>query len=512
MYVEIGRHVDLDRQSVTAASLSDLLRILLLNEYGGIWVDATLFCNRPLDQWLPDLMSEGFFAFAEPGGGRLLSSWFLSAEPGNRLVSGWCKSALEYWSGRSAADQYFWFHRVFADMCRSDIAAAAAWSKIPKVSADGPHALQIRDWLYRPYSEVREAIDWNTPVFKLTHRLDQARLTADCLLAYLIESGESRPVEQVESKSRTDPSPPVFASLKVSTQNLGDHIQIIAGLRLLSASGIEPSVFVDRDDEIASSVELDRLPAPIGILLNGWFKSNRAEWPPHPKLLPLIIGFHIRLFQCPELVSGESIEFFRRYQPIGCRDSYTRDLLGSFGIDAFVSNCLSLTLPKRIENPQAQTEVFVVSRDERILAYMPVAFGPHVFINHYTDTHDFSVNMAKARQILEIYRTRAKLIVTTLLHCALPAIAMGIPVIVFYPLNTDAGHASDHERFSTLENMLPIYRFDQIDEVDWTPQAIEAGEVKLRIIEEFQKMARRWQIASGSELGPIAPASVLPPP
>jgi len=171
-----------------------------------------------------------------------------------------------------------------------------------------------------------------------------------------------------------------------------------------------------------------------------------------------------------------------------------------------------LTLPKRIENPQTQTEVFVVSRDERILAYMPAAFGPHVFINHYTDTHDFSANMAKARQVLETYRTRAKLIVTTLLHCALPAIAMGIPVIVFYPLNTDAGHASDRERFSTLENMLPIYRFDQIDEVDWTPQAIEAGEVKLRIIEEFQKMARRWQIASGSELGPIAPASVLPPP
>jgi len=40
------------------------VRILLLHEFGGIWVDATLLCNRPLDEWLPSTMTEGFFAFA----------------------------------------------------------------------------------------------------------------------------------------------------------------------------------------------------------------------------------------------------------------------------------------------------------------------------------------------------------------------------------------------------------------------------------------------------------------
>jgi len=63
-YVNLKGIVDLQSQSLTAASFSDIVRILLLHEFGGIWVDATLFCNRPLDEWLPSAMTEGFFAFA----------------------------------------------------------------------------------------------------------------------------------------------------------------------------------------------------------------------------------------------------------------------------------------------------------------------------------------------------------------------------------------------------------------------------------------------------------------
>ena len=80
-YVTLEPYVDLHRQSLTAASLSDILRIFLLREFGGVWVDATLYCNRPLDDWMPNLMREGFFAFAEPAPSRPLSSWFLSAKP-----------------------------------------------------------------------------------------------------------------------------------------------------------------------------------------------------------------------------------------------------------------------------------------------------------------------------------------------------------------------------------------------------------------------------------------------
>ena len=51
-YLDLDAYVDLQRQQITAASLSDILRLLLLHEYGGVWVDATTFCNVPLDEWI----------------------------------------------------------------------------------------------------------------------------------------------------------------------------------------------------------------------------------------------------------------------------------------------------------------------------------------------------------------------------------------------------------------------------------------------------------------------------
>ena len=383
------------------------------------------------------------------------------------------------------------------------------------MSADAPHALQFGGRMYRPAAEARNTIDWTTPVFKLTHRLSKDGLKPGSLLEYLLRHDEGgRQVDELAppAGAAAGVTPRSFASLKVSTENLGDHIQIISGLRLLSRLGVEPTRYIDRDNEIQSAPGLDEEDGPVGILLNGWFKTNRAEWPPHPKLAPLIHGFHIRLFQCPELISDASIDFFRRHQPIGCRDVYTETLLRSKGVEAFTSNCLSLTLSRRIDDPKAQTEVFVVSRDERIKGYLPPSVGPYTFVNHYSGSSDFAANMTRAEELLDAYRSRAKLIITTLLHCALPAIAMGIPVVVFYPLNDETAHASDRERFSSLEGLVRVHRFEEIESVDWNPKPIDVGEIKLKILDRFYEMAARWRIAPPPPIGPIAPSSALPPP
>ncbi len=517
-YVPVRQYIDLNGQSLTAASLSDLVRILLLREFGGVWVDATLFCNRPLDEWLPGVMEEGFFAFAAPGPDRPLSSWFLSAGSDNHLISTWCRRTIEYWSDRADSDDYFWFQHLFREMCEADRQAAEAWSRVPKVSADAPHALQFGGHMYRPQTEVLAEIDWTTPVFKLTYRLPEEGLNPGSLLEYLLErdGDEHGPYARGPGPAAPTPSgaaaPKSFASLKVSTENLGDHIQIISGLRLLSRLGIEPTRYIDRDDEIRSAPGLNEENDPVGILLNGWFKTNRAEWPPHPKLAPLIFGFHIRPFQCPELLSDASIDFLRRYQPIGCRDIYTESILRSKGVEVFTSNCLSLTLAGRIENSATQTEVFVVSRDERIRDYIPQSLEPYTFVSHYSGSSDFAANMRRAEELLETYRSRAKLIVTTLLHCALPAIAMGIPVVAIYPLSDETAHVSDRERFSSLARLMRIHRFDEIEGVDWSPAPIDVSEIKLQILDRFYQMAARWRIAPPPLMGPIAPSSVLPPP
>lgn len=514
-YIPIGQYVDLERQAITAAALSDIVRILLLHEYGGVWVDATLYCNRPLDDWLPGVMDEGFFAFSSPGPDRPLSSWFLSAEPHTYLISVWCAKAIDYWSDRSGADEYFWFHYAFRELIAVDRAAAAAWQRVPRVSADGPHALLMDGLMFRPKDEVYEDVDWTTHAFKLTHRVPEGGRSTGSLLDYLL--GRQKRIPTLpdplsrEPKSR-EAGPTAFASLKVSTENLGDHIQIIAGQHLLSRLGIEPRRFIDRDDELDSAGEGTNGEEPTGILLNGWFKSNHAGWPPHDSLVPVIYGFHIRLFQCPPLVSDASIAFFRRNEPIGCRDTYTTNLLRSHGVDAYTSNCLSLTFARRLHRPEEQTEMFVASRDERIRELLPDTLGAYTFVRHYSSSRDFAANMAEAAHVLETYRSRGRLIVTTLLHCALPAIAMGIPVVVFYPVNDAAGHASDRERFSSLESIIRVYRFDEIERVDWNPQPVDVSALKLDILERFYEMTARWGTPGLPAIGPIAPSHVCPPP
>lgn len=508
-YVDVDAYVDLKAQTLTAASLSDILRLVLLHEYGGVWVDATTYCNAPLDEWLPMAAGAGFFAFARPVEDRELASWFLAAAPGNDLLGKWTARCLAYWRGRASTPDYFWMHHQFGELCAVDRDAFRAWQNTPHISADGPHSIQ-NVGLYEDYDAVRASIDWTVPVFKLTHRLERDRLGPNCLLARLLALGGEGQTREQRDPQPSAPDRP-FGLLKVGTENLGDHIQILASEALLRRAGVTPSFAVDRDDAIAHDPPVEGGVRP-GIVLNGWFKTNSAEWPPHPAYDPIYIGFHIRLFQSPSLLSAAALEHYAAHGPVGCRDRHTLSMLRAHGVDAFLSHCLSLTFPRRLPDPERQTELFVVSRDTRIVDYLPVSLGPFTFLSQYSGEHDFARNMARAAEMLQTYRTCARLIVTTMLHCALPAIAMGIPVVVFYPPNEGKAHQSDRERFSSLSEIVRVFRPSEAQFADWRGSTPDVSALKLRLIDTFFAMAARWGSPKSPRVEGIAPASALPVP
>lgn len=507
-YLDLSAYVDLDRQNITAASLSDILRLLLLHEYGGIWVDATAFCTTPLDEWIDQAVQTGFFAFARPGEDREIATWFLAAAPGNSLLAKWAARAVDYWREREATLDYFWVHHQFGELITIDQDAFTAWQSTPRISANGPHSVQWAD-IYANYEATATKVDWSAPVFKLTHRIDEERLDAKSLLTRLLDLDGTPPFPAVAIEQL--PRTPVIAGLRVSTENLGDHMQIIAGDRMLARAGWSTSIMIDRDDEIANAPPI-REDAPVAIMLNGWFKTNPAQWPPHRAFDPIYLGFHIRLFQSPSLISPEAIDHYRDHQPIGCRDRYTLSLLRSRGVDAFLSHCLTLTYPRRLPDPKQQTETFVVSRDKEILNYLPDEFSAYTFLTQYSGDNAFDNNMAAARDLLELYSTRAKLIVTTMLHCALPAIAMGIPVIILYPLNNESGQISDKERFSSLSDIIRVYEPSEANLIDWRGSCPDVSSIKLRMIDAFFAATRRWGEPTTPSILGIAPSSILPVP
>jgi hypothetical protein len=157
---------------------SDVLRIELLHRFGGIWVDSTVYCLRPLDGWISHAMPRGFFAFNRPMPDVMLSSWFLAAERGNYIVERWRRLVQDYWERRAERDDYFWFHRLFADAYGSDPAFRAIWDATPKLSADGPHCFaRYEEQLLKPVDARDRLIveTAQTPMLKLTHKIAHAR-------------------------------------------------------------------------------------------------------------------------------------------------------------------------------------------------------------------------------------------------------------------------------------------------------------------------------------------------
>ena len=506
---------DLSGAKITPASFSDLVRLYLLKEYGGIWVDATVLCRRPLDSWIWPFLTEGFFAFSKPCEGRELSSWFLAAErPCHPVVSAWHECVRTYWRHRSQAHDYFWVHHLFASLCASNVDVKQRWDRVPKCSAIPPHRAQALGLDHDHVEALTELENESSPVLKLTHRIDPALFERDCLLSRLL-AGLPKPLLPLSHSTQQSSYESVdfeIAGLTVSTENLGDHIQINSANSLLRRLWGSPSVFFDRDYQIASLEGCSEVNRRKPIVMNGWFKFNHPGWPPHPSLLPAYVGFHLRPFQCPELLSAAAIRHYRQYSPIGCRDSWTCELLRAHGVEAYVSHCLSLALPTRSPSLVPASDVFVVSRDRQICDYIPQCLGPYTFLSHYSGTRDASVNLATADHLLLLYASRARLIVTTLLHCALPALAMGIPVVMVWPIGPSANRSSDRQRFSSLGSLIEVHEAEELEVIDWNVKTVNCVTEKLAALDGFVAATRRWNLPYRPLGWELAPASMLPPP
>jgi capsular polysaccharide synthesis protein len=185
----------------------DLLRLDLLTHRGGVWVDATCFCVSALDDWLPDLMQSGFFAYDSPAPDRPLCSWFIASRKGHPLARVMLDKMYPYWNSqpfrphgrperlisrmlnrtprtralwfsRPVRDwariaPYFAFHYGFEHLLRGDSEFAAAWEAVPKVASDGPHGLYRRGPHVPPADDVRIDIEERrVPLYKTTWKFD----------------------------------------------------------------------------------------------------------------------------------------------------------------------------------------------------------------------------------------------------------------------------------------------------------------------------------------------------
>jgi len=206
--------------------------------------------------------------------------------------------------------------------------------------------------------------------------------------------------------------------------NLGDNIQSLAAEQ-----------FLPRVDERFNRDALNRASGDSKYLMimNGWFTTEPESWPPSESIVPVFIGFHISK-QKPvqdRLLSEESIAYLKRHEPIGCRDRETERMLSARGVQAYYSKCLTLTFPER-ESPPENGKIFLVDVKLEKIPIPEELESRAVQVTHeFPWYHSHEVKASAARDLLDMYRREARLVITTRLHCAIPCAAMGIPVIFF---------------------------------------------------------------------------------
>lgn len=267
--------------------------------------------------------------------------------------------------------------------------------------------------------------------------------------------------------------------------NLGDCVQNIAVENLYAKTGISKDelILVNRDDLASYHGE------QVKLVMQSYFAEayGHFPFPWSADITPLFLGFHLNSTNSSRKVflKKKIQNDMKPFEPIGCRDRNTRDFLLAHGVKAYFSGCMTLTFDKRAVEPE-NGKIFVVDLYKRALEKLPVEIVKKAdfSITHvykwdkdeeitYEDALRFE---EKAREILDIYKTQASLVITSRIHVAMPCIAMGIPVI-FIAKNVV------NERYDILQGIVPIYDWRDIKYINWKPEPANLDDLRKAIVE-----------------------------
>ena len=170
-YVELpSKYYDLLNQGkMKPAFFSDILRTYLLTQYGGTWVDATIFFTGRI----PDnILQSEFFVFQknaiEDMQENCMSNYFIHSKP-NNLVMEAIKCALnEYWNENDFVINYFMYEHIATLLSEN--------KDIKKIFDEMPYyevgAQPLRKILYEDFSEETfEKIKSQTNIHKLSYKI-----------------------------------------------------------------------------------------------------------------------------------------------------------------------------------------------------------------------------------------------------------------------------------------------------------------------------------------------------
>ena len=272
----------------------------------------------------------------------------------------------------------------------------------------------------------------------------------------------------------------------LNTNNIGDYIQTLAVIKLI---GKEYKI-LDRESLNSYNDE------PRKVIINGWFMENPLNFPPSSNIKPLFISFHINPDIASDFLNSNTVSYLKEHQPIGCRDTFTQELLEKHNIKTFYSSCVTLTLNKTdyISTVYKKNTTLIIGAFDRLKPYIETNKGiykalissikaPYKFLNYKTKNLIFNKWLRKqnfelnfANQIVEkkissheegvklaeevlIKIANSDHIITSRIHSALPAVAMGKKVIF---INEGLDNINHRSRLSGFQSFFKSIKLKEI--------------------------------------------------
>ena len=159
--------------TINLTKFSNLLRLALLYQYGGIWMDATIFLTEPLDDKITDYR---YFSIKTPPVKPNFwisldwTTYFLATNMcGTKFFKELLTLQMEYWRREDYVMDYLLLDYMMALIHYNEVDIAEEWSKIPENNINN---LFIEFSLNKKFDSRKwEEIRKRTGIFKVTYKL-----------------------------------------------------------------------------------------------------------------------------------------------------------------------------------------------------------------------------------------------------------------------------------------------------------------------------------------------------
>jgi len=271
----------------------------------------------------------------------------------------------------------------------------------------------------------------------------------------------------------------------IGSRNIGDYIQTKAVIDM-----IHPINHKVLDREGLNKFKGSKLKT----IINGWFMENPKNWPPNNNISPLFISFHINPSAERDLLKPESLNYLKQHEPIGCRDTYTQNLLQKNGIKSYHSSCITTTFNryKYITNKTQPEGVIVIGAFDRLnpsidfssiyRLLLSLIKYPIYKLKYLLKKQSFENHLRNQNLVVKRYQqitkrkisshnqglkladdmlkeiAKSEIIITSRIHAALPALAMGLKVIF---INEGLSHKNHKTRTADVNKFFTTVSLEE---------------------------------------------------